>query len=63
MRGWTSSLTPPLQVTAAPDVIRLDLTWVSQMAKLGALECLNDYAEFDDISAGIMPGLHEHHTL
>lgn len=37
-------------------MIRLDLTWVSQMAKLGALECLNDYAGFDDISAGIMPG-------
>lgn len=54
--GLDEQLITAVTGDAAPDVIRLDLTWVSQMAKLGALECLNDYAEFDDISAGIMPG-------
>lgn len=56
MRGWDEQLITAVTGDAAPDVIRLDLTWVPQMAKLGALECLNDYAGFDDISAGIMPG-------
>lgn len=41
---------------AAPDVIRMDLTWVSQMAKLGALECLNDYAGFDAIAENALDG-------
>lgn len=41
---------------AAPDVIRLDLTWVSQMAKIGALECLDDYEGFDEISSGTVEG-------
>lgn len=41
---------------AAPDVIRLDLTWVSQMAKLGALECLDGYEGFDEIAQGIVEG-------
>jgi multiple sugar transport system substrate-binding protein len=54
--GLDEQLITAVTGDAAPDVIRLDLTWVPQMAKLGALECLNDYAEFDDISAGIMPG-------
>ena len=54
--GLDEQLITAVTGDAAPDVIRLDLTWVSQMAKLGALECLNDYAGFDDISAGIMPG-------
>ena len=54
--GLDEQLITAVTGDAASDVIRLDLTWVSQMAKLGALECLNDYAEFDDISAGIMPG-------
>lgn len=54
--GLDEQLITAVTGDAAPDVIRLDLTWVPQMAKLGALECLNDYAGFDDISAGIMPG-------
>lgn len=54
--GLDEQLITAVTGDAAPDVIRLDLTWVPQMAKLGALECLNDYAGFDGISAGIMPG-------
>lgn len=38
------------------DVIRMDLTWVSQMAKLGALECVNGYDGFDAIAANALEG-------
>lgn len=34
---------------AAPDVMRMDLTWVPQMAKLGALEKLDEYEGFEAI--------------
>ena len=37
-------------------MIRLDLTWVSQMAKLGALECLNNNEGCDTLASSIMSG-------
>lgn len=40
----------------APDLIRMDLTWVSQMAKLGALECLDGLNGFDTLLTDALPG-------
>lgn len=54
--GLDEQLVTAVSGDAAPDVIRLDLTWVSQMAKLGALECLDGYTGFNDIIEDIMQG-------
>lgn len=54
--GLDEQLITAVTGDAAPDVIRLDLTWVSQMAKLGALECLNGYEGFETLAASIMSG-------
>lgn len=54
--GLDEQLITAVTGDAAPDVIRLDLTWVSQMAKLGALECLNNYEGFDTLASSIMSG-------
>lgn len=54
--GMDEQLVAAVTGDAAPDVIRMDLTWVSQMAKLGALECLNGYEGFDDIAAKALEG-------
>ena len=40
----------------APDVIRMDLTWVAQMAKLGALAQVDTLPGFDAILADALPG-------
>lgn len=40
----------------APDVIRMDITWVAQMAKLGALTQVDGLAGFDAILADALPG-------
>lgn len=34
---------------AAPDVMRMDITWVAQLAKLGALKSISGYKDFDSI--------------
>lgn len=39
---------------AAPDVMRMDLTWVPQMSKLGALEKLDTYEGFEELKAGVL---------
>lgn len=54
--GLDEQLITAVSGDAAPDVIRLDLTWVSQMAKLGALERLNDYSGFGEIAANSLEG-------
>jgi multiple sugar transport system substrate-binding protein len=54
--GMDEQLITAVTGDAAPDVIRMDLTWVSQMAKLGALECLNQYDGFDEIISGTLEG-------
>lgn len=54
--GLNEQLVTAVSGDAAPDVIRMDLTWVPQMAKLGALECLNDYDGFDSIASGVLQG-------
>lgn len=41
---------------AAPDVMRMDLTWVSQMAKMGALAPLDDMEGFAAAQANALPG-------
>lgn len=40
----------------APDVIRMDITWVAQMAKLGALAQVDGLTGFDAILADALPG-------
>ncbi|MDD3214125.1 MAG: extracellular solute-binding protein, partial [Eubacteriales bacterium] len=40
----------------APDVIRMDITWVAQMAKLGALASVDELDGFDAILADALPG-------
>ncbi len=40
----------------APDLIRMDITWVAQMAKLGALEPLDEKEGFGTILADALPG-------
>lgn len=40
----------------APDLIRMDITWVAQMAKLGALEQLDEKEGFAEILADALPG-------
>lgn len=54
--GMDEQLVTAVSGDAAPDVMRMDLTWVSQMAKLGALECLNSYEGFDAIAANALEG-------
>lgn len=54
--GMDEQLVTAVSGDVAPDVMRMDLTWVSQMAKLGALECLNDYEGFDEIAARALEG-------
>lgn len=54
--GLDEQLITAVSGDAAPDVIRMDLTWVSQMAKLGALECVNGYDGFDAIAANALEG-------
>ncbi len=39
---------------AAPDVMRMDITWVSQLGKLGALEPLTGYEGFSAIKDGAL---------
>ncbi len=45
--GLDEQLITAVSGDVGPDVMRMDLTWVSQMAKLGALECLDEYDDFD----------------
>ena len=47
--GLDEQLVTSVTGDAAPDVVRIDATWVPQMAKLGALECLNGYEGFQEI--------------
>lgn len=54
--GLDEQLITAVSGDAAPDVIRMDLTWVSQMAKLGALECVNGYDGFEEIAANALEG-------
>jgi multiple sugar transport system substrate-binding protein len=54
--GLDEQLITAVSGDAAPDVMRMDLTWVAQMAKLGALECLDDYEGFDDVKANALEG-------
>ena len=54
--GMDEQLVTAVSGDVAPDVMRMDLTWVSQMAKLGALECLNGYEGFDAIAANALEG-------
>lgn len=39
---------------AAPDVMRMDLTWVSQFGKLGALQDITGFDGFDQIKSNIL---------
>lgn len=41
---------------AAPDVMRMDIIWVPEFAKMGALEALDDKPGFADIKAGVFEG-------
>ena len=41
---------------AAPDLVRMDITWVAQFAKLGALMPLEGMEGFDEILNGALPG-------
>lgn len=54
--GMDEQLITAVSGDAAPDVMRMDLTWVSQMAKLGALECLDDYDGFSELSSSMLKG-------
>ena len=54
--GMDEQLVTAVSGDVAPDVMRMDLTWVSQMAKLGALECLNGYDGFGEIAANALEG-------
>ena len=47
------SMNVALGVVSPEDAV---ITSLDEMCIRDSLECLNDYAEFDDISAGIMPG-------
>lgn len=38
---------------AAPDVMRMDIVWVPEFAKLGALMPLNDQEGFDELTGGL----------
>ena len=49
--GMDEQLVTAVSGDAAPDVMRMDITWVPQMAKLGALEKLDDYDGFDVIKS------------
>ena len=40
----------------APDLIRMDITWVAQMAKMGALQQLDVMVGFDALAADALPG-------
>ena len=54
--GMDEQLVTAVSGDVAPDVMRMDLTWVSQMAKLGALEYLNGYDGFGEIAANALEG-------
>lgn len=41
---------------AVPDVMRMDLTWVGEFAKLKAIKALDDYPGFKEIAASVFPG-------
>lgn len=42
--------------SAGPDVMRMDLTWVAEFAKLGALKQLDDMEGFDEVKASQLEG-------
>lgn len=54
--GLDEQLITPASGDAAPDVISMGLTWVSQMAKQGALECVNGYDGFEEIASNALCG-------
>lgn len=54
--GMDEQLVTAVTGDAAPDVMRMDLTWVPQMAELGCLESLNGYDGFDELTADIVKG-------
>lgn len=54
--GLNQQIITAVAGNTAPDLIRMDITWVAQFAKLGALEALDEYEGFSDILAGALPG-------
>lgn len=54
--GFNQQIITAVAGEVAPDVIRMDLTWVAQMAKLGALETLDQKTGFAELVTDALPG-------
>lgn len=54
--GLHDSLVTAVAGGAAPDLMRMDIIWVPEFAKLGALEALDGYTDFAAVRQSVFPG-------
>lgn len=54
--GLHDSLVTAAASGTAPDLMRMDIIWTPEFAKLGALEELDKYAGFGDLKSAVFPG-------
>ncbi|MGE5676311.1 MAG: extracellular solute-binding protein [Mycobacterium leprae] len=54
--GLHDSLVTAAAGGTTPDVMRMDIIWTPEFAKLGALETLDSYAGFGDLAKAVFPG-------
>ena len=54
--GLNQQIITAVAGNAAPDLVRMDITWVAQFAKLGALKALDEMDGFPEILGGALPG-------
>ena len=54
--GLNQQIITAVAGNTAPDLVRMDITWVAQFAKLGALKALDEMDGFQEILSGALPG-------
>lgn len=54
--GLHDSLVTAAAGGTTPDLMRMDIIWTPEFAKLGALEALDGYAGFGEIKSAVFPG-------
>ncbi len=54
--GLNQQIITAVAGNTAPDLVRMDITWVAQFAKLGALKALDEMDGFQEILGGALPG-------
>ncbi len=54
--GLNQQIITAVAGNTAPDLVRMDITWVAQFAKLGALKALDEMDGFQEILGDALPG-------